>query len=169
MIHFPSSTRCHRQIILYSYFEPRQESDNIKITITNINLITLKNKFMFNSHFFYQPGVVGTTRFCSSRDMGNQCQYIRYPDHDRVYRACIYTCKGNGCNGASGVTLSAIVMTLCGFMAMGVRHLVRWFQYHVHCGLYMYGRNSRCVPYSDLRYVNNNAGRVIDTRQNLPR
>ncbi|CAD5111203.1 DgyrCDS535, partial [Dimorphilus gyrociliatus] len=32
-------------------------------------------------------GVVGTTRFCSSRGMGNQCQYVTYPDHDRTYRA----------------------------------------------------------------------------------
>jgi len=46
-------------------------------------------------------GVVGTTRFCSSRDMGNQCQFVRYPDHDRVYRACIYTCSGEHCNTAA--------------------------------------------------------------------
>jgi hypothetical protein len=32
--------------------------------------------------------------------MGNQCQFITYPDHDRVYRACIYTCRGDGCNAA---------------------------------------------------------------------
>ncbi len=60
---------------------------------------------------FSVPGVVGTTRFCSSRDMGNQCQFIRYPDHDRVYRACIYTCRGSGCNGAESVT-SRIPFTL---------------------------------------------------------
>lgn len=53
-------------------------------------------------------GVVGTTRFCSSRDMGKQCQFIRYPDHDRVYRACIYTCGSDGCNGATTVSLSSL-------------------------------------------------------------
>ncbi|KAK2180132.1 hypothetical protein NP493_458g03080 [Ridgeia piscesae] len=57
-------------------------------------------------------GVVGTTRFCSSRDMGNQCQFIRYPDHDRVYRACIYTCKGHHCNHAHTVTGYTVLVTL---------------------------------------------------------
>ncbi|XP_076451200.1 UPAR/Ly6 domain-containing protein bou-like [Babylonia areolata] len=46
-------------------------------------------------------GVVGTHRFCSSRDMGDQCQDIWFPDHDRMYRACVYTCSGDGCNSAS--------------------------------------------------------------------
>ncbi|CAL1546659.1 unnamed protein product [Lymnaea stagnalis] len=45
-------------------------------------------------------GVVGTHRFCSSRDLGDQCQDIWFPDHDRMYRACIYTCTGDGCNSA---------------------------------------------------------------------
>ena len=56
-------------------------------------------------------GVVGTTRFCSSRDMGNQCQFVRYPDHDRVYRACIYTCTGEHCNTAAA-QLANIYTTL---------------------------------------------------------
>ena len=60
--------------------------------------------------FCLLSGVVGTTRFCSSRDMGNQCQYIRYPDHDRVYRACIYTCSGDGCNGASSMQISTLTL-----------------------------------------------------------
>ncbi|KAL8620864.1 hypothetical protein ACOMHN_047035 [Nucella lapillus] len=46
-------------------------------------------------------GVVGTHRFCSSRDMGDQCQDIWFPDHDRMYRACVYTCSGEGCNSAT--------------------------------------------------------------------
>ncbi|RUS81769.1 hypothetical protein EGW08_010461 [Elysia chlorotica] len=45
-------------------------------------------------------GVVGTHRFCSSRDMGDQCQDIGFPDHDRLYRACVYTCSDDGCNSA---------------------------------------------------------------------
>ena len=66
-------------------------------------------------------GVVGTTRFCSSRDMGNECKFVTYPDHDRVYRACIYTCSGNHCNAAtrlvgpslaSGVLVGLIVVLL---------------------------------------------------------
>lgn len=46
-------------------------------------------------------GVVGTHRFCSSRDMGDQCQDIWFPDHDRMYRACVFTCTGDGCNSAT--------------------------------------------------------------------
>ncbi|ELU12640.1 hypothetical protein CAPTEDRAFT_166625 [Capitella teleta] len=61
-------------------------------------------------------GVVGTTRFCSSRDMGNECKFVTYPDHDRVYRACIYTCSGSHCNGSqrlvqSGFGLLTIMCT----------------------------------------------------------
>ncbi|VEL15631.1 unnamed protein product [Protopolystoma xenopodis] len=44
---------------------------------------------------------MGVTRFCSSIDMGNQCQYLPFPDHDRIYRACIFTCSLDGCNSAS--------------------------------------------------------------------
>jgi hypothetical protein len=60
-------------------------------------------------------GVVGTTRFCSSRDMFNSCQYVTFPDHNRIYRACIYTCSGDSCNAAttlSRTTLSALLTSL---------------------------------------------------------
>jgi len=64
-------------------------------------------------------GVVGTTRFCSSRDMGNQCQYINYPDHDRVYRGCIYTCSGSQCNSAwRSSTISSITLILPALIAL---------------------------------------------------
>ncbi|KAK3092075.1 hypothetical protein FSP39_024978 [Pinctada imbricata] len=46
-------------------------------------------------------GIVGTHRFCSSRDLGNQCQDLSYPDHDRIYRACVYTCGSDDCNSAA--------------------------------------------------------------------
>ncbi|XP_069124306.1 UPAR/Ly6 domain-containing protein bou-like isoform X2 [Argopecten irradians] len=48
-------------------------------------------------------GVVGTHRFCSSRDLGDQCQDIFYPDHDRMYRACVYTCTSDDCNAATSM------------------------------------------------------------------
>lgn len=48
-------------------------------------------------------GRIGTFRFCSSRDRGHYCDYVRRPGDDREYRACIYTCKGNGCNGSSAL------------------------------------------------------------------
>ena len=69
-------------------------------------------------------GVVGTTRFCTSRDMGNECKFVTYPNHDRVYRACIYTCEGNHCNGAAGVTPSALSGILGAFFVV----LIRWMR-----------------------------------------
>ncbi|KAK3583001.1 hypothetical protein CHS0354_005642 [Potamilus streckersoni] len=56
-------------------------------------------------------GIVGTHRFCSARDLGQQCQDMRFPDHDRLYRACVFTCSSDGCNGASSIfsTLSIII------------------------------------------------------------
>ncbi|VDN30470.1 unnamed protein product [Dibothriocephalus latus] len=44
--------------------------------------------------------IMGTTRWCSAMDMGNQCQYTSFPDHDRIYRACIFTCDTDACNSA---------------------------------------------------------------------
>lgn len=53
-------------------------------------------------------GVVGTTRFCSSRDMFHWCQYVTYDDHNRIYRACIYTCSSDNCNSGSMVKVSIV-------------------------------------------------------------
>ncbi|KAH3734677.1 U-scoloptoxin(05)-Sm1a-like [Dreissena polymorpha] len=61
-------------------------------------------------------GVVGTHRFCSSRDLGNQCQDMRFPDHSRKYRGCVYTCSADGCNGSSTVSASIISIST-GLMA----------------------------------------------------
>ncbi|KAK6170843.1 hypothetical protein SNE40_019141 [Patella caerulea] len=57
-------------------------------------------------------GVVGTHRFCSSRDMGDQCQDIGYMDHDRMYRACTFTCSSDGCNASTKLSLSATLMSM---------------------------------------------------------
>ncbi|KAK2167540.1 hypothetical protein LSH36_26g00008 [Paralvinella palmiformis] len=71
-------------------------------------------------------GVVGTTRFCSSRDMGNQCQFVRYPDHDRVYRACIYTCRTDNCNSSGYISINLFVLGAALFSCL--LHLVSSFQ-----------------------------------------
>ncbi|XP_064607936.1 tRNA-splicing endonuclease subunit Sen54-like [Liolophura sinensis] len=49
-------------------------------------------------------GIVATHRFCSAKDMGDQCQYIMYPDHDRMYQACVYTCWHDDCNSSPGLS-----------------------------------------------------------------
>lgn len=43
-------------------------------------------------------GELGTKRFCSSKDWGNYCEWIRRPGDEREYRACVFSCWGNSCN-----------------------------------------------------------------------
>ncbi|XP_022210543.1 uncharacterized protein LOC111066334 [Drosophila obscura] len=45
-------------------------------------------------------GGVGAKRFCSSKDLGNYCEYVRNKGDRMDYRSCIYTCDSDGCNGA---------------------------------------------------------------------
>lgn len=45
-------------------------------------------------------GGIGTKRFCSSLDLGNYCNYVQQPGDSLLYRTCIYTCTGDGCNSA---------------------------------------------------------------------
>ncbi|VDM32560.1 unnamed protein product, partial [Hydatigera taeniaeformis] len=46
--------------------------------------------------------IMGTTRFCSSESLGDQCQYVDFPDHDRIYQACVFTCENDACNSSRG-------------------------------------------------------------------
>lgn len=48
-------------------------------------------------------GGIGAKRYCSSRDLGNYCNYVRNPGDKIEYRSCIFTCNTDGCNGASGL------------------------------------------------------------------
>lgn len=82
---------------------------------------------MYNAKFCIKVtglwgGIVGTHRFCSSRDLGNQCQDMRFPDHSRKYRGCIYTCTSDGCNSAPSI-VSSLTVT----MATALSLLVVWF------------------------------------------
>ncbi|KAA0200795.1 Boudin [Fasciolopsis buskii] len=63
-------------------------------------------------------GFVGISRFCSSLNMGTQCTYVSFPDHDRIYRACIYTCSKDACNEAEMMRkpnsiISIFMLSLC--------------------------------------------------------
>jgi len=69
-------------------------------------------------------GIVGTHRFCASKDLGDQCQDIWFRDHDRMYRACVYSCEGDGCNSAKGLTsLSALSLSLLAVLVGALRLL----------------------------------------------
>ncbi|KAH8276012.1 hypothetical protein KR018_007466, partial [Drosophila ironensis] len=45
-------------------------------------------------------GGIGAKRFCSSKDLGNYCDYVRNKGDRMDYRSCIYTCDTDGCNSA---------------------------------------------------------------------
>ncbi len=111
------------------------------------NKIASWNSLMFCKHVFTLIflGIVGTTRFCSSRDMGNQCQFIRYPDHDRVYRACIYTCGTNDCNTAHTTSFSWINIFLCLFLGFYTFLLNRSSWYHK--------KETQLLRHSTVRYI----------------
>ncbi|XP_034256050.1 U-scoloptoxin(05)-Sm1a-like isoform X1 [Thrips palmi] len=49
-------------------------------------------------------GVYGTSRQCSSVDLGNYCDYIKNQGDVMDYRSCVYTCSSDGCNAANGLT-----------------------------------------------------------------
>ena len=46
-------------------------------------------------------GKLGTKRFCSSKDWGNYCEYIKRPGDNQEYRSCIFSCSNSECNTAS--------------------------------------------------------------------
>ncbi|XP_067636146.1 UPAR/Ly6 domain-containing protein bou [Eurosta solidaginis] len=59
----------------------------------------------------YQGGI-GAKRFCSSKDLGNYCDYVKNKGDRMDYRSCIYTCSSDGCNGANGVMAPALAVLL---------------------------------------------------------
>ncbi|UJR33554.1 hypothetical protein I4U23_020995 [Adineta vaga] len=52
-------------------------------------------------------GAVATKRFCSSRHMDNQCIEVKYPQDEKMYYSCTYTCSSDGCNGTSRLSVSS--------------------------------------------------------------
>ncbi|CAL8108619.1 unnamed protein product [Calicophoron daubneyi] len=69
-------------------------------------------------------GFVGVNRFCSAFDMGTQCDYVSFPDHDRIYRACVYTCQGNRCNKGDTHSFSWLTVLLNTFLLLILRLVV---------------------------------------------
>ncbi|OWA50622.1 hypothetical protein BV898_15133 [Hypsibius exemplaris] len=55
-------------------------------------------------------GKPGTRRFCSSKDLGNLCNYISRPNEPLDFRACIFSCTSNQCN-TSQTTVAQAKMT----------------------------------------------------------
>lgn len=71
-------------------------------------------------HFTLSPaqkiGGIGAKRFCSSKDLGNYCNYVQNKGDRMEYRSCIFTCSTDGCNGSTRLNLSA--STVIGLLAV---------------------------------------------------
>lgn len=66
-------------------------------------------------------GGIGAKRFCSNKDLGNYCDYVRNKGDRMDYRSCIYTCNSDGCNTAGNIhgnTLQLIGVIAGSFVAV---------------------------------------------------
>ncbi|XP_045519173.1 U-scoloptoxin(05)-Sm1a isoform X1 [Pieris brassicae] len=57
-------------------------------------------------------GGIGTKRYCSSLDLGNQCKYVQQPGDKLEYRTCIHTCTTDGCNSTGSLKISAMLLSI---------------------------------------------------------
>jgi len=57
-------------------------------------------------------GELGTKRFCSARDWGDFCEWVQRPGDERKYRACVYSCTGDGCNSAPHLATTPLASVL---------------------------------------------------------
>lgn len=68
----------------------------------------------------YFEGGIGAKRFCSSKDLGNYCNYVQNKGDRMEYRSCIFTCDTDGCNHSNHISLNRTVFGgfLCLVFAM---------------------------------------------------
>ncbi|XP_063702241.1 U-scoloptoxin(05)-Sm1a [Culicoides brevitarsis] len=59
-------------------------------------------------------GGIGAKRYCSSKDLGNYCDYVKNKGDGMEYRSCIFTCDTDGCNHSTSLkaTLAAFFLPL---------------------------------------------------------
>uniref|UniRef100_A0A336K354 CSON013015 protein n=1 Tax=Culicoides sonorensis TaxID=179676 RepID=A0A336K354_CULSO len=61
-------------------------------------------------------GGIGAKRYCSSRDLGNYCDYVRNKGDGMEYRSCIFTCDTDGCNNSNNLhpsfTLAVLLLPM---------------------------------------------------------
>lgn len=63
-------------------------------------------------------GKLGTKRFCSSRNWGNYCEYIKRPGDVQEYRSCVFSCTNNYCNSALGLSPTFLLHSLVPLVLM---------------------------------------------------
>ncbi|XP_055706838.1 U-scoloptoxin(05)-Sm1a isoform X2 [Phlebotomus papatasi] len=57
-------------------------------------------------------GGIGAKRFCSSKDLGNYCNYVQNVGDQMEYRSCIFTCSTDGCNLSSSLRSSHVFIAI---------------------------------------------------------
>ncbi|XP_055687505.1 U-scoloptoxin(05)-Sm1a isoform X1 [Lutzomyia longipalpis] len=57
-------------------------------------------------------GGIGAKRFCSSKDLGNYCNYVQNVGDRMEYRSCIFTCSTDGCNLSSTLRSSHVFIAI---------------------------------------------------------
>ncbi|KAI1291808.1 hypothetical protein HDE_07002 [Halotydeus destructor] len=73
------------------------DKDNTKLTSSSCDDL-FEARFCIKTTGIFE-GEIATKRFCSSRDYGNYCEYIKRKGDEREYRSCVYTCSSDACNG----------------------------------------------------------------------
>jgi len=67
-------------------------------------------------------GGIGAIRYCSSKDLGNYCDYVQNKGDQMEYRSCIFTCDSDGCNESTAVRHSIYVLALLAAIAVFIKY-----------------------------------------------
>ncbi|XP_053677076.1 U-scoloptoxin(05)-Sm1a [Anopheles nili] len=106
------------------WFERFDEPDLKPVDCSNV----YGAKFCIKHIGRFEDGI-GAKRYCSSRDLGNYCNYVRNPGDQIEYRSCIYTCDTDGCNAAprsrivSGAIVTALALLVLSRFGLSLRQL----------------------------------------------
>ena len=60
-------------------------------------------------HIGRYEGGIGAKRFCSSKDLGNYCDYVQNKGDVMEYRSCIFTCGTDGCNASTELSANKLL------------------------------------------------------------
>lgn len=87
------------------------------IDVSNTNLEPVDCSHIYDAKYCIKTtgifnGEVGTTRFCSSQDLGQICDFQKRMGDVRDYRGCVYTCSTDECNSASSLSLHVAALLL---------------------------------------------------------
>lgn len=85
--------------------------------VSPVECEVFEGRYCIKTTGVYQ-GQIGTSRFCSSRHLGNYCEHIKRTGDTKEYRSCVFTCSSDGCNSSlvqaapSMYSLSTLLISL---------------------------------------------------------